>query len=82
MIFPSSRPDYHSNIAAPEMNPAPNALSASLSPLLNSPFLLHSSRRIGQLAEDELPWLSTFVGNFSSGCPRKLRMELMMRMFA
>ena len=69
-------------MTAPEMNPAPNALSASMSPGLKSPFLLHSSRRIGQLADDQLPWLSTFVGNFSSGCPRKSRMELIIRMFA
>ena len=37
------------------MKPAPNALSASMSPFLMVPFLLHSSNSIGQLADEEFP---------------------------
>ena len=61
---------YHSNRTAPETNPAPKALMAIISPLFRSPFLLHSSSRIGQHELEEFPWSSMLVGNFSAGCSR------------
>ena len=40
-----------------------------LSPLCIFPSLLSSSNRIGMLALDVFPYLSTFTGNFPSGSP-------------
>ena len=56
---------YHSSTLAPQDSPAPKPAMTIFCPSLNSPFFLHSSNKIGMLAEDVFPYSCKFIGNFS-----------------
>ena len=63
--YAACRLDYHFKTAAPHDSPAPNPDSMMVCPGFNLPSRFISSRRMGMLAEDVLPYSSRFMGNFS-----------------
>ena len=56
---------YQGITQAPIVSPAPNPARTMWSPRCSFPCLCSSSRSTGMEAEDRLPTLSRFVGNFS-----------------
>ena len=69
-------------IVAPHVSPAPKPASTILLPLFNCPLRLHSSNKIGILAEDVLPYSLRFIGNFSIGSSSLLATASMILRFA
>ena len=59
---------------APEVNPAPKALKASKSPFFSLSLRFSSSSSKGMLADEVLPYLSTFMGILSLSTPKRWRM--------
>ena len=52
---------FHLKIAPPQLSPAPNPAAAITSPFLMFPALTASSRAIGMLPAEVLPYFTRFV---------------------
>src|SRR5690606_18770883 len=73
---------YQRRTAEPQVKPAPNATSNTLSPGLSRPCSCASSSAIGTVAELMLPYRSTLTKTFSMGMPAYRAVASMIRMLA